>query len=135
MGILDKIFGKKHELNARSTYDTSEALQGINKYTEKLKWAEKIINDYGQAIEDATAYNKSKADEFFKNPNKDMASTQSSKKYLQGKLDIKFLPYDKKTIEEALNIFINNETNHQIIEQLKAGHKLLDEFVDYSTLE
>lgn len=109
----------------------------------KASRAEKIVNDYGQALMKATELNKRKVDEFFsKNKNLDLASLKSMQEslqenkaiyyHLQHKFDIRLLPYDKEIIREALEFLLQDETDTSTIEQLKNGLLFLDDFIDFS---
>ena len=102
----------------------------------KTSKAEKIVNDYGQALMEATELNKRKVDEFSKNLDSASLKTLQEKKgiyyHLQNKFDIRLLPYDKEIIREALEFLLQDETDANRIEQLMIGLLYLDDFIDFS---
>lgn len=51
---------------------------------------------------------------------------------LQGKYDIRLLPYDKNTIKEAIESLIKHEIDENFIEDLQRGLLYLDDFIDFS---
>jgi hypothetical protein len=107
----------------------------------KASKVEKIVNDYGKALMEATEINKRKLKEFMEILHTD---TLKALKYLasepvesinypfQNKFDIRLLQYDKEKIREAIELFLQDETDPNRIEQLKAGLLFLDDFIDYS---
>jgi len=125
MGLLKKIFGNKH---------ISEA-----KLLDKEQRAERIVNEYGRAIIEATELNRRKVAEFQEsideNSIKDFVNEKAIWYHLQNKFDIRLLPYDKQTIKEAIELLLKDETDKTKIEQLKIGLMFLNDFVEYSGLE
>ena len=102
----------------------------------KASKAQKIVNDYGHALVEATELNKRKVDEFSKNLDSASLKSLQEKKdiyyHLQNKFDIRLLPYDKEIIREALEFLLQDETDANRIEQLKIGLLYLEDFIDFS---
>jgi hypothetical protein len=105
----------------------------------KIKRAEKIVNEYGRAIMEASELNKRKFAEFEKNIDtksaKELLGNKASYYQLQNKFDNRLLPYDKQTIKESIELLLNDETDVSRIEQLKIGLLYLDDFIDFSEFE
>lgn len=140
-------------------YHHSKASESIHELFDsgleyaKYKRSEKIVNEYGKAIMEATELNKRKVEEFRKKT--DDNSLYDSRKefqdksaifyHLQNKFDIRLLPYDKNTIKEAIEYLIQNDTDVKWleqnetdviwIEQLKIGLLFLDDFIDFSQFD
>ena len=130
-------------------YHHSKASETIHEFFDsgleyaKYKRSEKIVNEYGKAIMEATELNKRKVEEFRKKT--DDNSLYDSKKefqnkraifyHLQNKFDIRLLPYDKNTIKEAVEYLIQNDTDVKWLEQLKIGLLFLDDFIDFSQFD
>ena len=105
----------------------------------KDKTYEKIVNEYGKALMEATELNKRKVEEFGKKIDSDSLKELQDKKaifyHLQNKFDIRLLPYDKDTIKEAIESLMQDETDVNRIEQLKVGLLYLDDFIDFSQID
>ena len=104
----------------------------------KDKRYQQIVNEYGKALMEGTELNKRKVEEFGKKTDGDSLKELQDKRaifyHLQNKFDIRLLPYDKKTIKEAIELLMQDETDINRIEQLKAGLLYLDDFIDFSQL-
>lgn len=102
----------------------------------KDKRYEKIVNEYGKVLMEATELNKSKVEEFGKKIDGDSLKELQDKRaifyHLQNKFDIRLLPYEKNTIKEAIESLMQDETDVNRIEQLKVGLLYLDDFIDFS---
>ncbi|MBU4185352.1 MAG: hypothetical protein KKI12_01495 [Proteobacteria bacterium] len=132
--LSDKL--KKHQSNkAEAIQEFMDAGLDHN----KIKKAERIVNEYGQAILEATELNKRKVKEFGEKVDTSSAKALQDKKaiyyHLMNKFDIRLLPYDKNTIKEAIELLLENETDENRIEQLRTGLLYLDDFIDLSDLE
>ena len=105
----------------------------------KDKSYEKIVNEYGKALMEATELNKKKVEEFGKKIDSNSLKEFQDKKpifyHLQNKFDIRLLPYDKNTIKEAIELLLKDETDAKRIEQLRIGLLYLDDFIDFPDLE
>ena len=105
----------------------------------KNKRYEKIVNEYGKAIMEATELNKRKIEEFGKkndsNSLKELQENNAIFHHLQNKFDIRLLPYDKNTIREAIEALMQGETAVNKIEQLKVGLLYLDDFINFSQFD
>ncbi|MBC8200291.1 MAG: hypothetical protein H8E80_09675 [Desulfobacteraceae bacterium] len=112
-----------------------EFIESGIEYSKDKKY-EKIVNEYGEALMEATELNRRKVEEYSKNINRDSINELADKKaifyHLQNKFDIRLLPYDKNTIKEAIESLIQDETDVKKIEQLKVGLSYLDDFIDFS---
>jgi hypothetical protein len=102
----------------------------------KLSKAQKIVNDYGNALMEATELRRKNVDEFNKNFDSTSLKSLQDKKdiyyYLQNKFDIRLLPYDKEIIKEAIELLLQDETDVNWIEQLKIGLLYLSDFIDFN---
>lgn len=105
----------------------------------KDKKYEKIVNEYGKALMEATELNKRKVEEFGKKIDGDSLKELQDKRaifyHLQNKFDIRLLPYDKNTIKEAIESLMQHETDVNRIEHLKVGLLCLDDFIDFSQFD
>jgi hypothetical protein len=105
----------------------------------KDKRFEKIVNEYGKALMEATELNRRKVEEYGKNINRDSIKKLADKKaifyHLQNKFDIRLLPYDKNTIKEAIESLLQDEKDLNRIDQLKIGLLYLDDFIDFSQFD
>ena len=105
----------------------------------KDKRYEKIVNEYGKALLEATELNRRKLEEFGEKIDRDSLKELQDKKaifyHLQNKFDIRLLPYDKNTIIEAIELLMQDETDVNRIEQLKIGLLYLDDFIDFSQFD
>lgn len=127
---------KKHQSNkAEAIHEFIDAGLEYN----KIKKAEKIVNEYGQAIMEATELNKRKVEEFGKKIETSSVKALQDKKAiyynLMNKFDIQLLPYGKNTIKEAIELLLKDETDANRIEQLRIGLLYLDDFIDFTDLE
>lgn len=102
----------------------------------KASRAEKIVNDYGQALMEASELNIRKVEEFRENLNGETLKSFNEKEaiyyHFQNKFDIRLLPYDKEIIREAIEFLLQDERDTSRVEQLEAGLLFLDDFIDYS---
>ena len=102
----------------------------------KASRAEKIVNDYGQALMEVSELNIRKVEEFRENLNVETLKSFNEKEaiyyHFQNKFDIRLLPYDKEIIREAIEFLLQDETDTSRIEQLEAGLLFLEDFIDYS---
>jgi hypothetical protein len=100
----------------------------------ELEKAQKIINEYGSAIVEATEKNRKKVEEFGRLPiERQKESLEIKDVYfyaLQNKFDINLLPYDKATIKESIELLLKGETDSAAVSSLKTGLLYLDDFVD-----
>jgi len=104
----------------------------------KISKAQKIVNEYGQALMEATENKKEKCKGFYNNDPDAMKEFQEKGAifyHLSGKFDIKYLPYDISVIEEAISILVKNETDKNRIDDLKRGLIYLPNFIDFSDFE
>ena len=104
-------------------------------YTKDKRY-EKIVNEYGKALMEATELNKRKVEEFGKKINGDSLKELQDKSaifyHLQNKFDIRLLPYDKNIIKKAIESLMQDETDVNKIEQLKVVLSYLNDFIDFS---
>lgn len=123
--IFDKYNQKKHidEYNIKSQ--------------DLVLKAQKIFNDYGQALMECNEINKRKHKEFMEMLDVDtLKALQSFDEPFQNKFDIRLLPYDKEKIREAIEFLLQyvDETDTTRIGLLETGLLFLDDFIDYSKL-
>ncbi|MBW1729365.1 MAG: hypothetical protein JRH08_15350 [Deltaproteobacteria bacterium] len=102
--------------------------------------AEKIVNDYGLALQRASEINKSEMERLLKDLNNGKDSPDEVAKGLkqgQGryhklftlKVDQSLLPYSKETIREAIELLLQYDRDPNNIRLLKEGLRYLDSFV------
>ena len=100
----------------------------------KLKKAIKIVNAYGGAITKGTELNKIIVESFQnKSPGQHLEALKKKGAYfyaLQNKFDISLLPFDKKTIQDAIELLIEDETDSEKISSLNTGLMYLQDFID-----
>lgn len=105
----------------------------------KAKHAERVVNEYGAVLHNASENNKKIMDEFFQNikkPDFDRSFLTNRLKYqLMNKFDKKLLPYRKEQIKEAIEFMLRDEKDNDRAEILKAGLLFLDDFIDIDDLE
>ena len=133
----------EHFITELEQIDSARA-SAVQKYMEtqleytKAKRCEKIVNEYGRAIVEASDQNKS----LLRNLNVDLMkkTLQEKRVYyyrLIDKLDIHFLPYSKDTIRDALDFLLQRSQDQPdtYINSLKCGLMTLDDFIDFSHIE
>ena len=105
----------------------------------KAKNAERIVNEYGAALFNASEHNRKIVNEFMKKikePDFDKTSLTNRLKYqFANKFDIQFLPYGKDQIRQAIEYMLRDEDDVDKVEKLRAGLVLLDDFINFDELE
>jgi len=98
-----------------------------------MEKAQKIVNEYGQAIMKGTEINRRKTEEFMKQTIDQTIKSlkdQDPLHPLQGKFDIDLLSHDKETIKGAIGFLLEHETDSEKIDDLMRGLIFLDDFID-----
>jgi hypothetical protein len=133
-------FSEIKNFKSRESQLFCEFIVSLFNYT-KMNKAQKIVNEFGKAIVEASEFNKRKFEEFLNRikTTSNKASLQEIKDdaaiYLLNKFDIRLLPYDKNTIKESIELLLKDETDVNKIEQLRVGLILLNDFIDFSNLD
>ncbi len=99
-----------------------------------LKAAEKIVNEFGQAITKGTVINRQIVEKAQNETPEKIAEWLINKDgyyyALLNKFDSRLLPHNKKTIENAIKLLLENETDSKRKDDLMIGLIYLDDFID-----
>lgn len=105
----------------------------------KAKRFEKIVCQYGADILRANEDNRKIVEEHFQNARSGkLDRTLNINKFqhrLMLKYDIKYLSNSKREIKEAIEYILKEEKNAETVNQLKAGLRILEDFIDFDRLE
>jgi ribosomal protein S17E len=97
----------------------------------ELKKAEKIVNEYGQALEKGSEINKLIVEKITSDQMLESLENKDAYYYaLQNKFDISLLPYDKTIIKDAIELLLEDETDSSKKDGLMIGLRYLEDFVE-----
>ena len=136
--MLGAFRSKQSKHDHESSNSLLEIAPGGNQLNKRV--AEKIVNDYGLALQRASEINKSEMERLLKDLNNGKESLDEVAKGLkqgQGryhklftlKVDQSLLPYSKETIREAIELLLQYDRDPNNIRLLKEGLRYLDSFV------
>ena len=135
--------GMAHWMTKIEQIDSARA-KGIAEYGNaqleyiKLKRSEKIVNEYGQAITEASEQNKRLVENLNADSMKKILQEKGADYYrLMGKFDIHSLPYSKEIIADAIEFLLQHSQYEPdpYVGTLQRGLMYLDDFIDFSAIE